>query len=59
MPSRFCSFCKNNGETVEFYTTHTLKDKIGRIVCPTLGRYVCPLCHATGPNAHTLSYCPL
>lgn len=55
---RHCVFCKQNGETREFYSSHVLKDAKGKVVCPTLRDYVCPICGATGPNAHTVSYCP-
>lgn len=56
---RHCVFCKQNGETKEFYFSHVLKDAKGRVVCPTLRDYVCPICGATGSLAHTISYCPL
>ena len=53
-----CPFCKRNGETPEFYTTHKLKDCWGRVICPVLRAYTCPNCGISGDNAHTLSYCP-
>lgn len=56
---RHCVFCKQNGETKEFYFSHVLKDAKGKVVCPTLRDYVCPICGATGSSAHTISYCPL
>lgn len=55
----FCTFCKSNGEREEFYSSHTCKDRTGVVICPILRAYVCPLCRATGSNAHTISYCPL
>ncbi|BFZ04072.1 hypothetical protein BsWGS_07111 [Bradybaena similaris] len=55
----FCTFCKSNGEREEFYSSHTCKDRTGVVICPTLRAYICPLCGATGSNAHTMSYCPL
>ena len=31
----------------------------GKVVCPILYAYKCPICHATGDYAHTLKYCPM
>ena len=54
----FCVFCKNNGEDETYYLGHTLKDDDGRVCCPVLFAYTCPLCGACGPVAHTIKYCP-
>jgi len=54
----FCVFCKNNGEDESYYLSHTLKDDNGRVTCPILYKYKCPICHATGPISHTIRYCP-
>ncbi|KAI5608415.1 nanos-like 1 [Silurus asotus] len=54
-----CGFCKQNGESVEIYTSHRLKARNGRVLCPVLRNYVCPICGATGDAAHTRHYCPL
>ena len=53
-----CVFCRNNGESREFYSSHTLKDNEGNTACPILRAYTCPLCKANGDNSHTVKYCP-
>ncbi|GAA6083604.1 nanos homolog 1 [Tachysurus ichikawai] len=53
-----CGFCKQNGESAEIYTSHRLKARTGRVLCPVLRNYVCPICGATGDTAHTRHYCP-
>ena len=53
-----CKFCLNNGEDDTKFLSHRLKDDRGRITCPVLYNYVCPICGATGPWAHTIRYCP-
>lgn len=50
-----CVFCKNNGEE---YLSHTTKDAKGKVLCPKLWAYSCPICGACGDNAHTIKYCP-
>ncbi|KAK7881838.1 hypothetical protein WMY93_030247 [Mugilogobius chulae] len=57
--SDYCHFCKQNGETARVYRSHKLKASDGRVVCPILWSYTCPICEATGDQAHTRKYCPL
>ena len=58
MLTPFCVFCKNNGEDEAMYLSHTLKGDHGRIRCPVLFKYQCPICGATGAGSHTIRYCP-
>lgn len=53
----YCVFCKNNGESASIFTSHFLKDNEGKVLCPILRKYTCPLCGACGDNAHTIKYC--
>lgn len=53
-----CVFCRNNGEDESVYSTHALKAPDGKVTCPILFAYECPICRATGETAHTLKYCP-
>uniref|UniRef100_A0A8C1L8K2 Nanos homolog 2 n=1 Tax=Cyprinus carpio TaxID=7962 RepID=A0A8C1L8K2_CYPCA len=57
-PRDTCGFCRQNGETAVVYTSHRLKARDGRVLCPILRSYVCPFCSATGDWAHTRHYCP-
>ena len=52
-----CSFCKNNGEPKSIYLSHSIKDSNGKITCPLLKIYKCPICGESGANAHTITYC--
>ncbi|XP_037341807.2 nanos homolog 1-like [Pungitius pungitius] len=56
---KVCVFCRNNGAPEEVYGTHILKTADGRVLCPILRAYTCPLCSANGDHAHTIKYCPL
>ena len=51
-------FCRNNGEDESVCSTHALKAPDGKVTCPILFAYECPICRSTGENAHTLKYCP-
>ncbi|MEN2498013.1 MAG: Nanos 1 [Marteilia pararefringens] len=55
----FCGFCRNNGESEAVYKSHKLKDTFGRVACPVLRSYTCPICACSGDSAHTIKYCPL
>lgn len=56
--NRFCGFCRQNGETARIYSSHQLKAADGKVTCPILWKYTCPVCAATGDNAHTRRHCP-
>lgn len=53
-----CVFCKNNGADEILYKSHTVKDLKGRVLCPKLRLYKCPICGADGDQSHTVRYCP-
>lgn len=53
---KMCNFCKMNGDPKDFYTSHNLRED-GFVTCPILQKHVCELCGASGPQAHTRSYC--
>lgn len=56
--SDHCVFCKNNGADEILYRSHTVKDLKGRVLCPKLRAYQCPICGADGDQSHTVKYCP-
>ena len=56
--SHYCRFCKQNGESPMVYGSHRLKSNDGKVTCPILSQYTCPICKATGDHAHTRQYCP-
>ncbi|KAG7266132.1 hypothetical protein CRUP_016380 [Coryphaenoides rupestris] len=58
-PGKVCVFCRNNGAPEEVFASHVLKAADGRVLCPVLRAYTCPLCGANGDHAHTIKYCPL
>jgi len=57
MKKEVCVFCRNNGENELIYSSHSLKDSMGNVTCPILRAYQCPICGATGSQAHTIKYC--
>ncbi|XP_029005406.1 nanos homolog 1-like [Betta splendens] len=56
--SDYCSLCKQNRESPRVYRSHRLKSNDGKVICPVLRSYTCPVCKSTGDHAHTLRYCP-
>lgn len=57
-PRRECKFCKNNGEPEETWSSPNFRDSQGKLSCPILRCYTCPICGAKGDRGHTLKYCP-
>ena len=58
-PQQQCVFCLSNGEDEAVYRSHSLKDHDGRVTCPLLRMYCCPICNYPGGDyAHTMKYCP-
>ncbi len=54
-----CNFCKNNGEVEAIYSSHNMKDSLGKVTCPILRDFKCPKCGESGDYAHTNKYCPV
>ena len=49
----FCELCKDTGKTETEYTSHNIKDKTGKTICPTLLNQSCKYCKHTG---HTVKF---
>lgn len=50
----FCKVCKDAGKTETEYTSHYVKDKTGKVSCPTLLNQACKYCKQPG---HTVKFC--
>ena len=50
-----CKVCKDAGKPESEYTSHFVKDREGKVVCPTLLSQQCRYCQKPG---HTVSHCP-
>ena len=50
----FCKVCKDAGKTETEYTSHYVKDKSGKTICPTLLNQACKYCRQKG---HTVKFC--
>uniref|UniRef100_A0A034VEJ3 Protein nanos n=1 Tax=Bactrocera dorsalis TaxID=27457 RepID=A0A034VEJ3_BACDO len=55
---KHCVFCENNNEPEAVVKSHAVRDSLGRVLCPKLRTYICPICKASGDKAHTVKYCP-
>lgn len=56
----FCRFCQVNGESAESFQGHNLRGDNGKVTCPVLREYNCPICNNGGGDyAHTVKYCPV
>uniref|UniRef100_A0A1B0BB88 Nanos-type domain-containing protein n=1 Tax=Glossina palpalis gambiensis TaxID=67801 RepID=A0A1B0BB88_9MUSC len=56
--AKHCVFCENNNEPEAVVRSHAVRDSAGRVLCPKLRTYTCPICGSSGDNAHTIKYCP-
>lgn len=56
--AKHCVFCENNNEPDAVVKSHAVRDSLGRVLCPKLRTYICPICKASGDQAHTVKYCP-
>ncbi|XP_037815193.1 protein nanos [Lucilia sericata] len=56
--AKHCVFCENNNEPEAVVKSHAVRDSLGRVLCPKLRTYICPICKASGDMAHTVKYCP-
>lgn len=52
----YCKVCHDSGKPEREYTSHWVKDRTGKTVCPTLLNTECRYCFKLG---HTSKFCPL
>ena len=51
----FCKVCKDAKKSESVYTSHSVRDETGKVVCPILLSQECKYCKEKG---HTPKYCP-
>ncbi len=49
-----CKVCRDSGKSEDVYTSHRVKDKMGKVCCPTLLSQECRYCCELG---HTVKFC--
>jgi protein nanos 1 len=49
-----CKVCRDAGKSEQEYSSHWVRDKNGRVTCPTLLSQKCRNC---GKSGHTIKYC--
>ena len=49
-----CKVCRDAGKSEQEYSSHWVRDKVGRVTCPTLLSQKCRNC---GKSGHTIKYC--
>jgi hypothetical protein len=49
-----CKVCRDAGKSEQECSSHWVRDKVGRVTCPTLLSQKCRNC---GKNGHTIKYC--
>jgi len=53
-PTPNCKVCRDAGKSEAEYSSHWVRDKVGRVTCPTLLSQKCRNC---GKSGHTIKYC--
>jgi len=56
VPQPFCKVCKDSNKSEAMYTSHWVKDKQGKVCCPTLLAQQCRYCNNHG---HTIKFCKI